>query len=95
MSIYHVNIEKQFAKIIDDYWFMYGYPIHALHVPNLHARETFTYIKTQGVNVNSVVENMYLREIKQMFDAGITFWTNGDRIGEYGRSNGIVGGGTY
>ena len=95
VSVYHVHIRKEFAKIIDDFWTLYGYPIHALHVPILDARENWTYVKTQGVNVNSVVENLFLQEIKEMFNAGITFWKNPDKIGEYGLGNSITGGGTY
>lgn len=95
VRIYPTTIRAENARIIDDYWTMFGYPIHQIHVPNLKARETWTYIKTKGVNMNTVIENKYLVELKNYFELGLTFWNNGDEIGEYGRSNSITGSWTY
>lgn len=95
VKIYPTTIRAENARIIDDFWTMFGYPIRQIHVPNLKARETWTYIKTKGINMNTVIENKYLVELKNYFEQGLTFWLNGDYIGEYGRSNSIIGNWTY
>ena len=84
------NITYQFARIIDDYWTMYGYPIHRVQKPNIHARQQFTYVKAIGANVSGVMPNDDREVIEGCLERGITFWTNPSNVGNYSVSNGVL-----
>lgn len=69
-----VHLKPQTAKIVDDYFTMFGYNQQCYAVPNPEAREGFTYIRTKGVNLTGQCPQEYLTRIRQAFDSGITFW---------------------
>lgn len=80
-------ITKENARIIDNFLDMYGYKINCRLTPNIHARESWTYIKTIDCNVVGELGNDDLAKIRTIFDNGVTFWVNGDKIGDYTQSN--------
>ena len=82
-----MTIRAEFAKIIDDYWTKYGYPIKRISVPNLIARPHWTYIQTIGSDLTGSIPAQDMAMIKQIFDKGITFWRNGSEIGNYNLDN--------
>lgn len=75
------------AQIIDNYFTMFGYAQRVVAVPNLDARPHFTYIKTLGCTVTGFMCNEDRVKIESIFDKGITFWTNGDKIADYSQEN--------
>lgn len=83
------TITYQFARIIDDYWTMYGYPIHRVQRPNLNARKQFTYIKTVGCAIGGSLPNDDRVKIESCFDNGITFWNTPSNVGNYSVDNGV------
>ena len=86
-----MSIRKEYAKIIDDYFTMYGYACHEVKVPNLNSRQSFNYIKTVGVNINGTCPSDDLQRIRNIYDNGITFWhTPLNSIGNYDLPNGSV-----
>lgn len=88
---YGAQIKAEYAKVIDDFFSMYGYATHRLKVPNITGRESWNYVKTiDSVIVGSVPFND-MAKIRSIFDSGITFW-HGDYVGDYSRRNSIVGG---
>lgn len=82
-----MTIRAEFAKIIDDYWTKYGYPIHRIGAPNLIARPHWTYIKTIGSDLTGSIPATDMAIIKACFDKGITFWRNGSEVGNYNLDN--------
>ena len=85
------SIRGEYAKIIDDYFTMYGYACHQVKTPNLHTRQSFNYIKTIGAVARGYAPANDLRIIQDIFNKGITFWhTALDSIGNYGLNNGSV-----
>lgn len=85
------HVDAEHARAIDDYFTMYGYKCHKVKIPNTDVRENFTYTKTVGCNVYGNLQTQYLTKIKSIFDNGITFWMNGDLIGNYSLSNEPLG----
>lgn len=83
------TITAEFAKIIDDFFSMYGYQLNRVRKPNIAARPAFTYVKTVGCHIlgNMCTEDTVA--IENVFDKGITFWKNGDRIADYSQSNSV------
>lgn len=83
------HIQPQFASIIDDYFTMYGYATHRVKVPNRNVRPYWTYTKTIGCVVHGSVPCDDMSKICKIFDNGITFWTNGNNIGNYSLDNSV------
>ena len=81
----HVN--ENFCKIIDDYFTKYGYAINEVKKPNISSRTHWNYIKTINANISGNIPSDDLNEICNIFDNGITFWKNGDEIGDYSLNN--------
>lgn len=77
-------IKPEYAHIVDDYFSKYGYAIHRVQVPNTHARANWTYVKTVGCVISTSCPADAERNICRIFDNGITFWTSGNNVGNYG-----------
>lgn len=88
---YKKSINREFAKIIDDFFSQYGYKVNRLKLPNISGRENWNYVKTVEAIVESdTVPEKYLNEYKQMLNSGITFWHNYATFMDYSQSNNIV-----
>lgn len=88
---YHYSIKKEFAKMIDDYFSMYGYKVNSLEIPNLHTRTNWNYLKVIDVNLESTdVPESDLNKYKQMLQNGITFWHNPNTFRDYSQTNNNV-----
>ena len=81
------TLTSEMAKIIDNYFSMYGYKINKVQKPNLCARSAFTYIKTVGCNISTNICTEDRVKITNIFDSGITFWRNGNKIADYTQTN--------
>lgn len=73
-----MSIRAEYAKIIDDYFSMYGYAVHRLKEIELHSRTNWNYIKTIGANIEGRCPAYALTTIKALFNQGITLWHNGN-----------------
>lgn len=82
-----MSVQREYAKMIDDYFTRYGYAVKKLQVPNLNARPEFTYVKTIGCTINGSVPADDERNICNIMDSGITFWNNPTNVGQYGLNN--------
>ena len=87
---YKMSIKKHFARILDDYFSMYGYQVNALKTPNITGRRYWNYVKTIGVNIIAHIPQQDLLEIKNMFDTGITFWHDSTKFLDYSQNNVII-----
>lgn len=85
--LYQYKIRKEYAKIIDNFFQMYGYTINTVKTPNIHAREKWTYVKTVGCKITGKAPASTLEKICNIFDNGITFWVEPNNVGNYDRAN--------
>ncbi len=83
----HMTIRAEFAKIVDDFFSMYGYATHRVKVPNRSSRPHWNYVKTQNVSVTGSVPADDLKKIRSVYDTGVTFWKNGANVGNYSLNN--------
>lgn len=83
-------IKPEYARIIDDYFSMYGYKVNEIKIPNLNSRSQWNYIKTQNCNIQGSIPFDSLAKIKSVYNAGVTIWHNPASVGNYSLSNSIV-----
>lgn len=86
-TVMNKSVSAYNAKVIDDFFSLYGYKCNLVKTPNRHVREKYTYTKTIGCHVSGNLCTEDLRQIESIYDNGVTFWVNGDNIGNYGGSN--------
>lgn len=85
------TIDASHARAIDDYFTRFGYRVDRIKIPNITGRQSFNYVKTAQSAVTGAIPFNDLAKINNIFDRGITFW-HGDYVGDFSRSNNIVGG---
>lgn len=83
------SITKYYARMIDEYFTMFGYAIHRVKIPNRNGRPHWNYVKTIGCNIVGSVPADDMKKICNIYDKGVTFWKNGDEIGNYSLDNTI------
>lgn len=79
-------ITPEYARIIDDYFDMYGYAINRVKVPDRSSRPSWNYVKTRDAVITGTCPVDDMAKIRSIFDRGVTFW-HGDYVGDYSRSN--------
>lgn len=97
---YYAYVQDDYMKIIDDFFTVYGYAIKKVAVPNLKARSNWTYIKTNGFNIRTQkgedadagtsIPAQDILKIKNIFDNGVTFWTQASYVGNYDADNLVI-----
>lgn len=84
-------IRPEFARIIDDYFNMFGYATHRVKVPNITGRPYWNYVKTQGIVLDIAnAPQPYIQKMIACFNRGITFWHNPANVGRYDLDNSPV-----
>ena len=86
---YLVYPHEHVAKIIDNFFDLYGYAINEIRVPNPTARPHYTYIKTVNANMTGKIPGDYLLAIRDIFNNGIRLWRNLTETGDYSVDNSI------
>lgn len=84
---YDVDVNQQDAKIIDEFFDKYGYQTNKLKVPNISGRKQWNYVKTRDCELVGNIPASIKSSIINIFNSGITFWKNGDNIGDYSLDN--------
>ena len=87
---YKMTIKEEYARIIDNYFSMFGYKINRVKVPNITGRSNWNYVKTINCNFDGDIPQTDLNIIKQMFDNGVTLWHNPSTMYDYSQSNNII-----
>lgn len=80
-------ITRQFAIKIDQYFNKYGYATNEIKKPNLDSRPHWNYVKTIGCSVKGSIPSDDEKKICAIYDNGITFWKNGNEVGDYSLDN--------
>lgn len=89
-SIRPMSIRYQFARIVDNFFSMYGYKTNRVKVPNITGRANWNYVKTIGLNFTGDMPQEDADEIRTLFDNGLTLWHNPSTYLDYSQNNPIV-----
>ena len=81
------TIRPEYINIIDEYFDRFGYATHVNKIPNRNVRPHWTYTKTRGCNLVGGAPASALSVISSVYNKGITFWKNGNEIGNYELDN--------
>ena len=84
------SIRYQYAERIDKYFTMFGYAQKIVAIPNIRARQYFTFIKTNGSCVTGLIPQDDREVIDTIFDRGIRFWTDYTHFEDYTVNNAII-----
>ena len=87
ITMYQMCIKKEYAKVIDNYFTMYGYKVNSLETLNIRKRPKFDYIKTIGCNIAGNIPQTDLNHIKTLFDNGIRIWHDTSHFLDYDVNN--------
>lgn len=87
---YKMSLRYEYAKVIDDYFTMYGYKVNSLKTPNIHKRSNWDYIKTIDVNLEGNIPEKDLDTIRGLFNEGCTFWHTTTHYLDYSQTNSII-----
>lgn len=87
---YRMSIRAEYARILDNYFSMYGYKVNRVGIPNITGRRNWNYVKTIGCNFDGDIPNEDLAIIRAMFDRGVTIWHNPQNIYRYDLDNSII-----
>lgn len=81
-------IRPEYARIIDDYFNMFGYATHRVKIPNITGRPYWNFVKTQGVVLDITnAPQPYVQKVMDCFNRGITFWHDPANVGNYALDN--------
>lgn len=81
------SVTAQFARMIDDYFTMFGYAVKRVKVPNRNSRPHWNYVKTIGCTLTGSIPSDDMKKICSIYNNGVTFWKNGTEIGHYELDN--------
>lgn len=81
------SVSNQYAKMIDDYFTMFGYAVHRVKKPNRNSRPHWNYVKTIGATITGSVPADDMNKICKIYDNGVTFWKYGSEVGNYALDN--------
>lgn len=87
---YKMSIKEEYARIIDNYFSMFGYKINRVKVPNITGRSNWNYVKTINCNFDGDIPQTDLNIIRAMFNNGTTLWHNPSTIYDYSNNNNII-----
>lgn len=80
---YNKHITEEFARIIDEYFSVYGYKTNRVKIPNLAVRPHWNYVKTVSASIYGKANANVISEIESIFNNGITLWKDDDYYGVY------------
>lgn len=80
----HVKVDE--LKRLDDFLSCYGYSCKRVKAPNLTGRQYWNFVQTQNAVIAGDMPSSSKEAIGRIFDGGITFWHNGDQVGNYRQS---------
>lgn len=87
---YEVDINATDARIIDEYFDKFGYQTNRLKVPNVSGRKAWNYVKTRECEIVGNIPASIKSTIIDIFNKGVTFWKDGDKIGDYSQDNSLT-----
>ena len=89
IRFYEMSIRPEYARIIDNYFSMFGYKVNVVKTPSFMSRPEWNYIKTIGCNIDGEIPQEDLSILKKMFDSGVTLWHHADTMYDYTQNNNV------
>lgn len=89
-SVVKMSVRAEVARCIDNFFDMFGYKVNRVKVPNITGRRNWNYVKTIGCYIEADIPQDDLKEIKDMFDKGITLWHHASTFADYSQPNDII-----
>ena len=89
-QFYVMSVKKEYAKVLDEYFDMYGYKCSRVKIPEKAHRAAYWYTKTIDANITGPIPQDDLQTIKDCYNRGVTFWRSPDSFRNYSVANGIV-----
>ena len=83
----HTHLQREYLESIDDYFNKFGYTSERLKIPNISARPHWNYVKTKECCLRGGAPSSAIQAITKIFNNGVTFWKNGDEVGNYSLVN--------
>lgn len=80
------RIAERYDKFLD----VYGYAQKTYAIPNLHARNAWTYVKVTELMLDGNCPDEDELQIRQAFRNGIFWWVYNKEFGNFNQDNGIV-----
>ena len=81
-----VHVRKDELTRLDDFFSCYGYAVNKVKAPNITGRQYWNFVQTQNAVIVGDMPSSSREAIGRIFDGGITFWHNGDQVGNYRQS---------
>ena len=85
-----MSVRYEMARIIDEYFTMFGYKVHRVKHIQIKTRRYWNYIRTVQANILADIPQDDLDEIKSMFNNGCTFWHDPSKYLDYSQNNTIL-----
>lgn len=82
-------LKAEFLRALDDFFDMYGYAVNEFKSPNISGRPQWNYVKTNNCCIKGIMPAPAMQLICAIHDNGITYWKNGDNIGNYSLDNSL------
>ena len=83
----HMRPKKEYLEMIDNFFEMWGYQVNTVKTPKIRTRPTWNYIKTVDVNLDGQIPQDDLTKVRNMFDNGVTFWHDPNKVEDYSQNN--------
>lgn len=96
LSVVTMNVRAEYAKIIDDWFTMFGYKTSRLKVPNQTGRRYWNYVQiAEGESIGDTVDTISVPSasmdiINTAYQRGVTIWHDHANIGNYNLDNTII-----
>lgn len=82
-----VHVTKDYCESIDNFFSVFGYATNKVKLPNIGSRPHWNYIKTTNCAIVGEAPSEDIKQMCNIFNNGITFWKNGDEVGNYNLDN--------
>ena len=86
-TLNYLSIKDEYARVIDNYFSMFGYRTNLVKLPNLNNRSKWNYVKTINANIIGDIPQKDLQKIKELFNNGITLWHDSNTFLDYSQTN--------
>lgn len=83
-------LDSRFAERYDQFLDVYGYAQNTYAIPNLHARNAWTYVKVTELMLDGNCPDEDELQIRQAFRNGIFWWVYNKEFGNFSQDNSIV-----
>ena len=87
---YHMSIKSEYARIIDNFFEVYGYKVNRMGTPHIHARRYWDYCKTIDIHITGNIPEKDMAKLRDLFNKGCTFWHDTSHFMDYTQTNSIL-----